>query len=128
VIGSAIATGCDVLAAVFLVAGAVLTLAAAAGLLRFADVIARLHAGTKPQVLGVLLVLTGVALRFREPRVLGLVAIAALFQLMTVPVSSHLIARAAYRSGAFREDLLVVDELATERPAAEATDEDTPTP
>lgn len=113
-----IGTVCDVLAAVSLVSGAALTLAAAAGLLRFADVLARLHAGTKPQVLGVLLVLIGVALRFREPRVLGLVAVAALFQLMTVPVSSHLIARTAYRSGTFREDLLVVDELADGRPTA----------
>jgi multicomponent Na+:H+ antiporter subunit G len=40
----------------------------------------------------------------------------ALFQVITAPVISQLAARSAYRSGAVRCDLLVVDELADKLP------------
>ena len=45
----------DVIAGACLLAGAFLCLTAGVGLLRFPDVLSRMHAGTKPQVLGVLL-------------------------------------------------------------------------
>ncbi|MEV4200372.1 monovalent cation/H(+) antiporter subunit G [Micromonospora globbae] len=102
----------DWLGALFLVAGALLALAAGIGVLRFPDVLDRMHAATKPQSLGVLLVLTGVALRLRSPSDLGMVALVAIFQLATAPVAAQMIGRAAYRSGRVDRDLLVVDELA----------------
>ena len=40
-------------------AGALLGLAAGIGVLRFPDALSRMHAATKPQVLGVLLLLLG---------------------------------------------------------------------
>jgi len=40
-----------------------------------------------------------------------------LFQVITAPVLSQLIGRAAYRSGALPDDALVVDELAEHLPA-----------
>ena len=52
----------DGVAAACLTAGALLTLVAALGILRFPDVLTRMHSATKPQVLGLLLVLVGLGL------------------------------------------------------------------
>ncbi|MEW2380718.1 monovalent cation/H(+) antiporter subunit G [Micromonospora sp. NPDC047707] len=93
-----VGTVADWLAAVLLVAGALLSLAAGIGVLRFPDVLDRMHAATKPQTLGVLLLLTGVALRLRSPSDLGMIALVGLFQLATAPVAAQMIGRAAYRT------------------------------
>ena len=45
------------------------------GVLRFPDVLDRMHAATKPQVLGVLLLLPGLALRLRTPSDLGMLVL-----------------------------------------------------
>jgi len=57
----------DVAAAACLVIGALLTLIAAIGILRFPDLLTRMHSATKPQVLGLLVVLVGLGLRLRDP-------------------------------------------------------------
>ncbi|WP_446219134.1 monovalent cation/H(+) antiporter subunit G [Micromonospora sp. IBHARD004] len=102
----------DWLGAACLVAGALLSLAAGIGVLRFPDVLDRMHAATKPQVLGVLLLLVGVALRLRTPSDLGMLALVAIFQLATAPVAAQMVGRAAYRSGRVDRALLDPDELA----------------
>jgi multicomponent Na+:H+ antiporter subunit G len=101
----------DVIAAACLVLGALLTLIAAIGILRFPDVLTRMHSATKPQVLGLLVVLVGLGFRLREPRSIGMLALVALFQLVTSPIASHMVGRASFRAGQVRRDLLVVDEL-----------------
>jgi multicomponent Na+:H+ antiporter subunit G len=101
----------DVAAAVCLVLGALLTLTAAIGILRFPDVLTRMHSATKPQVLGLLLVLLGLGLRLRDVGSIGMLALVALFQLVTSPIASHMVGRASFRAGQVRRDLLVVDEL-----------------
>lgn len=101
----------DVAAAVCLLLGCALTLVAAVGMVRLPDLLSRMHAVTKPQVLGLLLVLLGVALRLRDLRSLGLLSLVLLFQLATSPIASHMVSRAAFRAGQVRKDLLVVDEL-----------------
>ncbi|MFI7605391.1 monovalent cation/H(+) antiporter subunit G [Micromonospora sp. NPDC049366] len=102
----------DWVGGLFVLAGAVLALAAGIGVLRFPDVLDRMHAATKPQTLGVLLLLAGVALRLRSPADVGMVALVALFQLATAPVAAQMIGRAAYRSGRVDRSLLDTDELA----------------
>ena len=47
----------DVVAATLILGGSVLALTAAIGVVRFPDTLSRMHAATKPQVLGLLLVL-----------------------------------------------------------------------
>ena len=47
----------DVVAVVLLLAGSFLCLTAGLGLVRFPDVLTRMHSGTKPQALGVLLIM-----------------------------------------------------------------------
>lgn len=101
----------DVVAAGCLVLGATLTLIAAIGVLRFPDVLTRMHSATKPQVLGLLLVLLGLGLRLRDPSTIGLLALVALFQLVTSPIASHMVGRASFRAGQVDHGRLVVDEL-----------------
>ncbi len=101
----------DALAAICLVLSALLTLIAAIGILRFPDLLTRMHSATKPQVLGLMLVLVGLALRLRDPATLGLLTLVALFQLVTSPIASHMVGRASFRAGQVRREHLVVDEL-----------------
>ncbi|GIJ20237.1 monovalent cation/H(+) antiporter subunit G [Micromonospora lutea] len=105
-------TVADWLGAVSLIAGALLSLAAAIGVLRFPDTLSRMHAATKPQVLGVLLLLLGVGFRLRSPADLGMVVLIGIFQLATAPVAAQMIGRAAYRAGRVDRRLLDADELA----------------
>ncbi|MEV4842440.1 monovalent cation/H(+) antiporter subunit G [Micromonospora matsumotoense] len=111
-----VGTVVDWLAAVALVSGALLSLAAGIGVLRFPDVLDRMHAATKPQVLGVLLLLVGLALRLRTAADLGMIVLVGVFQLATAPVAAQMIGRAAYRSGRVDRSLLDVDELAEHQP------------
>ena len=103
----------DVIAVVLLLLGALLCLTAGIGLLRFPDVLARMHAGTKPQVLGVLLVMVGSAIRLQGWSATWMLLLVAVFQMLTAPVSAHMISRVAYRRRHVRRDLLLVDELRT---------------
>ena len=108
----------DVLAAACLLGGSFLALAAGAGLMRFPDLLARTHAATKPQVLGLLLMLLGLALRLRSGPVVWMLVLVALFQMLTSPVAAHMVSRAGYRTGKVRRDVLVVDELTADLDAA----------
>jgi len=101
----------DVVTAVLVLSAALMCLAAGVGLLRFPDVLSRLHAATKPQILGLIAVTTDVAVNnFTLGTVTLSVAIVA-FQAITAPMAAHLIARVAHDTDRFRPELLVVDEL-----------------
>lgn len=105
----------DVIAGALFVGGCFLSFAAGIGVLRFPDLLARIHAGAKPQVLGVLLALAGLALRLRSWSAAATLLLIAMFQMLTAPVSAHLLARAAYRTGKFDSERLVIDELTADR-------------
>lgn len=102
----------DVITSVLMITGSLLTLTGCIGLVRFPDVLSRMHAATKPLVLG--LVLMCLALGLQEPTfgTLTTLVLIAVFQMMTAPVSAHMVGRAAYRSKRVRKDLLRRDELA----------------
>lgn len=106
-------------AGVFLIAGATLALIAAIGLVRFPDLFGRMHAATKPQTLGLLLILIGVALRLDDPGATGMIVVVMVLQLLTAPVASHMVGRAAYRAGFVPGDRLMVDELSDDIAAGE---------
>ena len=116
----------DVVAIACLLAGCLLCLTAGLGLLRFPDVLTRMHAGTKPQVLGVLLVMTGAAIRLHGWSATWMLLLVAVFQMLTAPVSAHMISRVAYRRRHVRRDLMVVDELGMAPPVAGAATGDEP--
>ncbi|WP_223623603.1 monovalent cation/H(+) antiporter subunit G [Microbacterium sp. EST19A] len=106
----------DVAVLVLILLGALLCLSAAVGLLHFRDVPSRLHAATKPQVLGLLLICVAIALSQRSIGgiLIGLVLVApiVLMQFATAPLSAHMVGRQAYRNGTTDERSLIVDELA----------------
>lgn len=70
----------------------------------------RLQAATKPQTLGLLLILAGTAARLEFPLAAGL-GLVALFQVLTAPVIAQLVGRSANRTGEVNRESLVVDEL-----------------
>jgi multicomponent Na+:H+ antiporter subunit G len=101
----------DAVSAAFMVVGALMSLAAAIGLLRFPDLMSRMHAATKPQVLGLFLLLAAVGLQLRTWWVWPVLLVAWIFQLLTVPVSAHMVGRAGYRTKHLHKELLSTDEL-----------------
>ncbi|MFF3732056.1 monovalent cation/H(+) antiporter subunit G [Streptomyces sp. NPDC002476] len=101
----------DTAGAALVFTGAAICLLGVIGMLRLPDVLSRSHAATKPQTLGMILVLLGVALRLRSGVDLATLALIAFFQLMTGPVAAHLVARAAYRTGQIDHSELLFDEL-----------------
>jgi len=102
----------DVVGALFVLLGAFLCFAAAVGLVRLPEVLSRMHAATKPQTLGLILVAIGVELSLRTWAAFGTVALITVLQLATAPVAAHLVSRTAYRTNQVRRDLLVRDDLA----------------
>ena len=106
----------EVVAAGLMLIGALSCLLGAIGLVRLPDLPARLQAATKPQTLGLSLVLLGTALRVELASAVTLVLV-VVFQVITAPVVAQIVGRAAYRSGGVRERALVVDELAAHLPA-----------
>ena len=113
----------DGVSALFMVVGAFMSLAAAIGLLRFPDLMSRMHAATKPQVLGLFLLLCAVGLQLRTWWVWPVLVIAWIFQLLTVPVSAHMVGRAGYRTRHLHRELLSADELEAVVQQAAATSE-----
>ncbi|MEV0596103.1 monovalent cation/H(+) antiporter subunit G [Nonomuraea cavernae] len=94
----------DMAAAACLITGAGLCLIAGVGLVRFTTTLERMHPGTKPQVLGVLLILIAMWLRNPTWAMAGPLAITGLAQVITVSVAAHIVGRASYQAGAPGDD------------------------
>lgn len=113
----------DAASAVLLVLGCSLSLIAAIGMVRFPDLLTRMHAATKPQVLGLMLLMTGLGIELRSVTAGITLALVVAFQLVTGPISAHMLSRAGYRTGKVDHSLLVVDELTEDLERAEKLDE-----
>lgn len=99
----------EILSALSMAAGSFFLFVASLGLFRLPDVYCRAHALGKATSLGIIFVLLGFGLRVPETSWLKLLAI-VVFQLVSVPVASHLFFLMAYRKGIGRSS-----------PAAKAT-------
>ena len=77
--------------------GAVVLLIAAVGLVRLPDALTRQHAATKAGTVGVSLFAIGVAVAVAEPAWTSRVLAIVLLALVTLPLASHALARAATR-------------------------------
>ncbi|MFC0582958.1 monovalent cation/H(+) antiporter subunit G [Micrococcoides hystricis] len=97
--------------AILMVAGALMSFFAALGMLRFGDVLSRVHAATKPQVPGLMFLLIALAIAVRDWSWLPFLILAWLLQLITVPVSAHMVGRAVYHTGGLSKVKLFRDEL-----------------
>ncbi len=105
----------DAVAAVLILTGVALGIGAGLGLQRFPDVFARMHAATKPATLGLVLVLTGAALRVEESGDVAKLLLVVVLQFVTAPVGAHMVGRAAYRAGTELSPATSCDELARDR-------------
>ena len=105
----------DVVTAVLVLLAALMCLAAGVGLLRFPDVLTRLHSATKPQILGLMAVTLDIAVTNFSVGTVTLVVAIVVFQALTAPMAAHLEARASYQTDHLRPDLLVIDELRNAR-------------
>lgn len=90
----------EILAALLLVGGAAVVALAALGVARLPDPFSRMHAAAKAGVAGAGLLLLGAGLAFGTTAAM-LTALAAVgFLVVTAPVASHALGRAAYLAGA----------------------------
>jgi len=94
------------------------------GLVRMPDLYNRIQAGTKASTLGTLLTLLGLA--FLSPGWTGKLVILMLFVIITNPVSSHVISRAAHHAGIPLTKGSVQDDLSTENALKEKETFDEP--
>ncbi|RJO76673.1 monovalent cation/H(+) antiporter subunit G [Nocardia panacis] len=102
------------IAGALILTGSTLALTAAIGLVRFPDIFSRMHAATKPQVVGLIMVLIGAIIELRGHGNVWALALVGLFTLLTAPVIAHLLGRTAYREQRHRDGLLRVNELGDE--------------
>jgi len=84
----------ELIGAIITLMGALVLLVASIGLIRMPDVYNRLQVGTKASTLGTILSLFGLVLV--NPTWSGKLILLIFFVMMTNPVSSHVLARAAY--------------------------------
>jgi multicomponent Na+:H+ antiporter subunit G len=87
----------ELIAAVFILSGSLLMLIAAVGLVRLPDVLCRAHAVAKALTLGIFLLLLGMWVSHGEAAATFRILLAILFQVMTIPVASHLVALLAFQ-------------------------------
>lgn len=83
----------------FIVAGFFFTFAAAVGVLRLPDFYTRLHASGKADTLGIALTLVGLAIYNGFSLVSVKIIIISVLIMLANPIGTHVLARAAYRSG-----------------------------
>lgn len=94
----------ELVAALLILFGVGLTVTAAIGLLRFPDVLTRMHAASKPTMLGVLCVLIAAALVLDTLDAYAKLVLVAVLQLVTTPTGSHMVGRAVYGTDADARD------------------------
>lgn len=113
----------DLAGALLLLSGSVLAVIAGLGALRLPDLLSRMHAATKPQVFGLMLLMSGLALTLRSLAMTFALVLVVAFQLVTAPISAHMLGRAGYRTGKVDHSLMVADELTDDLERAEKLDE-----
>lgn len=112
----------QIIGAAITLLGALFLFLGALGITRMPDTFNRIQAGTKATTLGTLLTLTGIAIHNPEwtPKILVLI----FFILLTNPVSSHVLARAAHFIKTPLTSKTVTDKLAEKEQKQQQTEED----
>jgi multicomponent Na+:H+ antiporter subunit G len=88
-----------ILTGLLMILGALFTLVAAVGLVRLPDLYTRMHAASKAGTMGSCVLLLALALHATDWAISARAVAGILFFLGTVPISSHLLARAALKAG-----------------------------
>ena len=90
----------EIVAAAVMLAGCIVALLAAIGIARLPDAFMRMHAATKAGVIATGLCMAGAAIAAGETSAWVKAGLAIVFLLATTPIASHVLGRAAWRSGA----------------------------
>jgi multicomponent Na+:H+ antiporter subunit G len=96
---------------ILMLSGAFVIFVAGVGLARFPDFYMRTSATAKGVSMGSSLLLCGAALHFDDWGVTARALLVILFFVLTSPIASHRVARAAYRAGARLWEGTFMDEL-----------------
>ena len=99
----------ELIGSLFLLSGAIFLFSAGLGVLRMPDTYNRIQTGTKATTLGTILILVGLA--FLHPAWTFKLFILIFFVMLTNPVSSHALARAAHAIGTAEAESTVIDVL-----------------
>lgn len=99
----------DILSLIFLLPGAFMVFSAAIGTARFKSTMARVHAITKPQTTGLVLMMIGTIIRLinaddfgvHQRDDMGVMFLLVIFALMTNPVTAQRLGRVARREGLY---------------------------
>lgn len=97
--------------ALLLLIGSAFTLVAAIGLFRLPDLYTRMHAASKAGTMGSCLMLIALAVHASDLGTVSRALAGVVFFLLTAPVSSHLLAKAAYTVGYRLHSSSVMDEM-----------------
>ena len=109
----------DVVSLIFIVAGALQVFFASVGMNRFRTTLARIHTVTKPQTVGLIMVILGVIFRLvgsehfdvGQRGDVGMLFLLVLFALMTNPVTAQRLGRVSRREGLYGdEDDIAINE------------------
>lgn len=99
--------------------GSFLVLVTSIGMIRLRSLYARMHASTKPQVLGVIVMCAGLACVMQKSRVSWTLLLVVILQLVVAPISAHMLGRAVYRLRQLDRDVIVMDEYGEDLARAE---------
>ncbi|MCC5833503.1 MAG: monovalent cation/H(+) antiporter subunit G [Opitutales bacterium] len=111
----------EIIISFFILSGAIFILISAVGIYKLPDVFCRSHALGKGMTLGISLVLIGLWIHLGLQDAGVKVPLAILFQFVTIPVASHLLAQLAYRKQLPRYKAEKVDVI-KETPEFKVTD------
>ena len=101
-----------IIGAIIVLTGSIFLFLGSLGLVRMPDLYNRIQAGTKATTLGTILTLLGIL--FLNTHCAGKLIILMLFVLMTNPISSHVLARAAHHYKIKLSDKTIADKLEEE--------------
>lgn len=99
----------DIISIALIIPGAVFVFSAAVGVVRFRDTMSRVHAITKPQTTGLILIILGTVigmagsedLDIGERGDMGMLLLLVIFALMTSPVTAQRLGRISRREGLY---------------------------
>lgn len=89
----------EIVACFFLLAGAVVFLGSAIGMLRLPDFYSRIHASGNSETMGTLLAMIGLIILEGPTLTAAKIAFVFLFVALGNPIGSHILSKAAYKSG-----------------------------
>lgn len=86
----------SIVGGVFMILGSLLTMIGGIGVVRFGDLMSRVHAAAKAPTLGLLLIAVGAAIEIGSGAATATLVLVVILQLLTSPVATHVLARASY--------------------------------